>query len=806
MTLRRHLTSVVLVVVAAMLAAFALWDRQAISTDEAAGRAGHLFEAWRPEELSAVSLTTPDSRVELERVSEGPGESSWFEISGQTRAAGDEQSVEDLLLTLEYATFDRRVEGVDSKTLGLEPPALVVTVAMGQLRYTLRLGGPAPTPLGARYAEVLGGSRGAKQYVVGKELVRELTEDPAALRNKRLVPYLLPEIERYELAGGSCADATSKATGEAGASAIDDKGDEKRRGATGIDDKGDAERKGASAIDDTGDAERKGAAEKAQKSAGNPCNFVLRRAGLGGRASSDLMLESSVTGSVRASWRVVDVFVTALSRIDAVRFVTAGDEGPSPRVIRLVPRDPSRPTAELRIGGDCDGGTGTLVRRVAPEPVLACVPNKLVEIASVAPSRFVDRHLVGAPSGEITELTLSSGGIVVELARRERGWYLRKPEDRQIDAELGNALLERMAATEGELVPEQDVDESKLDLATPRATVRIWALAEQAGAKERIEELAIFAEREGRVTVRRVADGRVVSVSADDASAFLPAPSALRGLTIFEGVGKQVRGLELDCDGKRQKLTADAAGAWTLLEPKVGLRADSATAGELARMVRELSAVRWEAEHAEPRHGLAQPRCRITLRVAKAGPDGNALETGGAEDLAESTLRLGADTSGGLFAQRDGDDAVFVVPRALFVAAGGWHLDRGALMLDGPNTERVRVERGGQTLELLRRGESWILSGGESGQDTRSKTLGMLLENLIAEGVVSLGPAEKAHGFEAPTATIVSKARAGGKAVELSIGVSDVWRDERVYYVRKRGLEATFAVGSRHIKPVLDAL
>ena len=765
LNVRRHATTIALVAVAVVLGCVALFERTTITTGEAEGRRGLLFDAWRADELTRLSITLGASKVELVREREASGEASWFEADGARRTAADEQGVEDVLLTLEYAGFERRVEGLDRASLGLEPPKLELAIAMGRLAYSLRVGGPAPLPPGARYVEVEGGGRPRATFVISKELAGELELDPSALRNKKLVPYLSPEVARYEISGKPCDPWQSGTEG----------------GAVGGEEGADA----------------------------SACAFVLMRAGRGGRPASDLVLEAPAVRPIHASWRAVDGFVTAFGRLEAQRFVTDAPAQSAARIVRVVPRDTNKPTAELALGGECPGGAGTLVVRRGPDPVAACVDEKLVEAAlAYAPARFADRHVLGVPEADVAEVSLTAGDVTVELARRELGWHLRKPEDRQLELGPGNALLERMARAEGELVPPGEVDGAFFGLDAPRAKVRIVALpgGGDASQQPRIEELVIGAERERLVYVRRESDGNVLRIPRDAASVFFPAPSALRSVTVLDVKEKLVRGLSLDCGGKRQRVTRDGKGAVTLLEPRGELGADLATTNEIVELLRTLTAVRWDAERREPRHGLDAPTCTLALEFEGPAGDGGAPADGAGEKKRRHAIVIGAETSGGYFAQREGEDAVFVAPRSLVTAASGWLLDRSALMLDAASVERVSIVSGKTELVLVRRGAVWALAAGDSADDPRAAAVGSLLENLVAEAVVGLGPADATHGLDTPRASVSASARGGKKVYELSLGAADVWRDARVVYVRKRGVDATFAVRAGLLTPLFDAL
>ncbi len=744
--------NLVLLVLAAGLAAWLLWDRGRVSTAEADSRKLQIFDAWRPNDVTAVTLTLDKRTIELTRKDEN-GEASWSMRQDGADIPVDDQAVDDLLLSLEYAGYARRVEAEGAAAMGLEVPRMTVTVTMGKLRYVLRVGGDAASPAGSRYAEVEGGARPKTAYVLKRELVQALEEEPRALRSKRLVPYLSGEVARYEVSG---------ADGAAG--------------------------------------------------------FTLSRGTAGGRATVDMLVEAPGVAKQRASFRTVDGWVTTLAKLDALRFLEA-DAVPAaaahPARLKVVPRDGTRPTAELELGGACPDGR-MLVRRKAPDPVSACVDEKLLAGIAVPAALFVDGYALGVPQSDVSEIMLKDDAVTVDLARRGEGWHLRKPDDSQIDGAIGNALVERLAKVEGEPVAERD--EEKLGLKAPRAHVRIVGLPDRnAGpdGKENVEELDVGSEQKGEVYVRR-GDGVVLRVGAEVTAALLPAPSALRPTQILDVKLDEVRALALDCDGKRQRVTRDEKGTWAREEPASALGADPAACGELAEAVRTLTAVRWDAEKPEARHALDKPWCRITLMVAPRDADaGDEHGAPPAPSPASKTraveILLGAETGGGYFATRAGaaPGAVFVAPRPLGLMARQWLLDRGALMIEAADVDRVTIAAGERTLELARRGDSWIVAGTAHPNDTRAASAGKALEALLAEGVVAIGPPDAARdkelGLDKPKARITVLRREGKPKIDIVVGAADLWRDTRVHWVRAQGIDATFAVAQARLQPILEA-
>lgn len=192
--LRRHLATAVLVVLAtAGVVVVLVVDRGNVTTDESEHRKKNLVPAWRLDDIRAITLT---SRGKTAKVILGAptdaGQRLWeVELDGG-RFLANQQMVDQLLGTLEYATFERRVskDAVTEAELGLGSPATVVTVEMGTKTYRVAIGGVAPTPKDARYCEADGGI-----YVVTAQLAAALDMRPEALRTRTFVPYVSTDLK-----------------------------------------------------------------------------------------------------------------------------------------------------------------------------------------------------------------------------------------------------------------------------------------------------------------------------------------------------------------------------------------------------------------------------------------------------------------------------------------------------------------------------------------------------------------------------------------------------------------------------------
>jgi hypothetical protein len=525
--------------------------------------------------------------------------------------------------------------------------------------------------------------------------------------------------------------------------------------------------------------------------------YTLTRGGWGGRTAGAVLIEHGGV-KARAGYREVDALLTAIGRVEVTSFAAVPERDPDDAVtVTLTPR--SGAEVKLVVGGDCDDGV--LAVRRAPDPVAGCVPEAVARQLRVAPATLVDRRVVGTAETDLIEIKLDAGTTVVELAREGGGWHMRRPSDGEAGEEPVKSLLAAMLGAEGTLVPDADLD--ALGLRAPRARVRIIALPERGSATDDNvrEEHIDIGVASGEIThVRRKDDGAVLALDSDVADAFLPRPALLRGAEVVAEDTKYIRGLESDCDGKHQRLERGLDGNWSIAEPEdaeVGV--DGALVTELVDGLRQLKAVRWVAEAVEERHGLDPPSCRVALLLEEpdeSDPDGDKRKKRRVEVL------IGADTQGGHFARLASGEAVFVAPRALRNAVGIWLMSRTSLLFDDSDIDAIKLRAGdGRTLEVTRQGKKWK-AGGEGG-DQLGEQVHHAVDQLSSEVVLARGKEDL--GEPILTLEIVRRS-APDEPLRLVVGQAEIWRNVRIYRVRRSDIALTYGVSQTRIQALLDAL
>ncbi|WP_433935583.1 DUF4340 domain-containing protein [Sorangium cellulosum] len=772
-SLRRHATTLILVALAAAAAvALLVLDRGSVSTDEAERRRKNLFEAWRPDEITELTVTMASPGApQTARLTRGEvndaGQRPWnVEIDGQ-RYLADEPTVDQLLGTLEFATAERRVsaEAADAAVLGLASPRLTIALAMGPRRERLLLGGSAPTPPGAVYAEVAG--RGV--FVITKQLAAALDIPPDRLRSRSFVPYLASELSGLTLDGD-----------------------------------------------------------------GGPRRFSRAPWG-GGRGAGFRFAEGSPEGSgVRVSAEVMDRVLSALGRLQAEGFLPeevaqqAAASG-GPRVtLTLLPSDPSAKPGVIELGGACpDRPDHVVAVRREPTRAAACVHESALDPLTEDASRFVDLALVGAPLDEVAEVKLAvgdrgeGGARSLELARAGSEWHLRAPEDRPVPTETGRALVQAILDVRATRLLPTASDPRALGLDLPRASLRVLSTPAESPREgepqERIETLEIGAEQAGVVHVRRLEDGAIAEIPAAAAGALLPSEVSLRSMQVFDFPPDRISALRVERPGLVQRLRRTGDGAWQLVEPSgEGLAADNALAEELAELLGGLKAERWVAPDPGQGYGLAAPRLVVEAELSPAPGPGDAAARA-------ARVEIGARAGAGSFARAGHGAAVFVAPPAFEAAAGRLLLRRDVFAVAPEDIARVTLTpASGKPVVIEASPGGFTVAGAADLASATSAAAGVrdALADLRAEGAVALGKPEQHHGLTPPRLRIAvdlarpaaapaeggaGAARPPGGSFTIAIGAGDAFRGTNVVYARRDGVNAVYAIAQSRVRPLLEA-
>ncbi len=188
--MKRHLGTVILVVVAAALGLLLLRDRGSVSQTERSLRKDSVFPAWRREELSRIELEGQGPRLSLERSGD-----TW-KMHAPVEGPADGAQVELLVAALERGSVIRRVE--PGAATGLGAPRLRGWITMGKASLAFALGATSPQPEGSAYFQI----EGEAPIVIGASMVRELTKGADRYRDRTVISFSPGDVASLELSGG----------------------------------------------------------------------------------------------------------------------------------------------------------------------------------------------------------------------------------------------------------------------------------------------------------------------------------------------------------------------------------------------------------------------------------------------------------------------------------------------------------------------------------------------------------------------------------------------------------------------------
>lgn len=493
------------------------------------------------------------------------------------------------------------------------------------------------------------------------------------------------------------------------------------------------------------------------------------------RHGSSFRLESD---GVRAGRAAVDHLFAALSDAQAETFV---DDALADRQLAagatslvLVPRDPDRPRATIRVGGDCPQQPGDVVAaRTAPTLLSACVSRAIAEAIGLRRAALVDASPFYAHGDEIEDLRLEDlvSALRVDLARRGDGWHERAPEERDLGSEQSDSANLLAAALAGarasEVLGAASAAAERPFVARSRATI-----VRTGGSSTEIVELAAPAA-DGATWARRRDDGALLRLPPDVARRLQPHPAALRARILWTAPIDPADLVAIDSTcGRTAERVERQPGGWTLIAP-AGFAADPLAASDLAAALAHARAEEFVAEADDGTFGLTGPdSCKVSL-VARVSAEG------GTRPMA---LAFGDECAGGFYAKTSDDPAVFVAPASLRALASRPVLERRRFEVDPQAvTGLVLVLDGARRRVDL---------AAEAGAHARAAAA-----VLAVRAALHTGAAEPGEGFDHPTLELEITSRpAGGSpaATHLIFGARTALDDVNGYFARASGLDATF--------------
>lgn len=504
----------------------------------------------------------------------------------------------------------------------------------------------------------------------------------------------------------------------------------------------------------------------------------IRRAAYG-----DFVVDADGT---RVSAAALEKLWSAMGEMRAERFL---DDAEGDRlvanarvVVELVPREASKPRAEIAIGGACgEHDADVVVVRRSPSHLAACAPRGILD--GLAPASLADTRLFAARPDEMIELRLESSPTkVLDLARSGSGWHQRAPIDRvlaQDEVDGANALVLALSRAEGVLL---DRVEWQLK---PRsgAPFTVDPTVTVVRAEHGEEKLEIRAREASGVVVHRLADDAWLRVPLATARLLEPRAVAVRGRDVWGAIGTPpIARVSTRC-GVAQDVAHGDAG-WTMTAP-AGFAPDPAAVLDVANVVLRAKAESWIADADDGTFGFADAKCAVAITVAH---DGGAARLG---------LVLGADAPGGVFAHVEGEPSVFVVAKPVADAARRLVIDRSAFAIDAATASVVVAKRGARAELRAGRVDGGAADGGAKLADA--------IASLRADAALHVGPSARDEGLATPVLELRVASGDAGTARRIAFGGETTVGNEKMRFARVDGVDATFVVPEALVDAILEA-
>jgi hypothetical protein len=579
------------------------------------------------------------------------------------------------------------------------------------------IGGPAPTPAGARYAELtLDGQ--SRRLVLSQGLVSELDLPFDKFREPRLLEYGRSELSKIELGSG---------------------------------------------------------AAKVQLDLGEQGAFYTLASG-----------EHEL-----ANRNTIERVLTALARLATEQFVEIADAkralGAAANVLVLAVKDHAIKPITLSFGASCPKEPALALALVLREQDghasrAGCIPQDVATALHVGGDDVRLRRPFSARTDEVEELRVSRGSQKLELARKDKAFVLRGPSSADVPLDAGNARISAIIEARGEAVPSPSLKDLGLEPAAGELSIQLASADE---ASHRSEKVAVGTPRpDGRVCVKRDADGVVLCFSAETAHAFEPDATLLKGLGLLGFAPSELASFSVVAPDLRESVRRNDDGSYDLIEPK-GYLHDGSLVADAVQTLGTLQAARWVSGADNARFGLAEPRLRVTV----------TLKSGVSRELA-----VGAATEGGFFARLGPDPGVFVLARSAFSDLSTPLIDRALCPLAKSEIAKITLKIGSRSSSIERRGEAW---DGAAVSSARAGELAETLSALRADFTVHLGAAKANEALAKPN-LVVELSNGAGKSYRLRVGARDTLNDSPIAYARLDGVDATFALSQRTVQSLQD--
>jgi len=734
---------------------FVVFTRDSATSGELSGRADHLFQVFRPEKVSQISVEAAGRRVvirkqvllegapgstvpaepetdELRADEDAEGETADAKPASEPHAAAVWDQVEplqgtaevaridELLRAAHFATFIRKIapEDVQRGAFGLANPKPVLTLTLGTTTYVIRVGGNAPAPRDARYLE-LSGAPAAESgvFVVSGNTCDGLSVTPDSFVLRQVVPYAGSMLRSLVL-------------------------------------------------------------EQANR------RLALEQAGKGDFRFVDAF------GRARVARDAMDRLLLGLARTQTEPILVLAEAqaalGADATQVTLTPKDPKLPVAKLRFGGACPGfADRTVAIRDEPTPIAGCVPKLgLVELLA-APELLVDRALFRLRADEIEAFSVKGRDRSLDVVREGHSFKMRAPAVAAIDEDVGRARAEAISEVRGEWLGSDSAPDGpptrEIELSSGGAT----------DADVTTERVQIWEEAGGRGLARRLSDGAWLRLNPTAMRVFAVDSLLVRKRQLLDLEDAKIQTVTVTWGASVQVLSQPERGQFELTLPS-GYKSDGGLAVLLVDTVRGLTAESWIAEQDDGSFGFASQTAEF--RVVETTGEIHEFIVGGRAGM------------GSFYAKQQNADPIFTLKASAVETLTTWLVDRSGFMLEPSAVDTLSLKSPHGALDIKRLGSELVQVGGDFqlGQ-AKLSALGDVLSTVRPDAAVAFDANNPRYGFLRPSLDVRIKLT-DGSTVHWQVGLADTFRDTAIFYARVMGQAAVFVIPRQTITRILDAL
>lgn len=493
-------------------------------------------------------------------------------------------------------------------------------------------------------------------------------------------------------------------------------------------------------------------------------------------------------GAVLAAAAKVEELLSAFNDLEAESFVSDAALGDTfLRVEATTEREGREETNVLVVGAPC-GDRGEERHAQVDDGAIACVLTSRLDPLLGDPNALREDRPSTISDLEVASMTLALDGTTLRITRDAGAWKFalesggRTAEGEADDEAFASWLREIRQARATSFAPIAQLE--RYGLTRPRGRLE---LTDTEGSREVLEIGA--ASTEG-LFVRRADEPQVMVLPIAAEALLVPSTLRLRATRLWEHAERDVRRVVIARGRAREVLERDDRGL-TVVEP-LRLRADRDRSERLTRALARLDVTRFAAESATSEHGLAAPRFVIEVTI---DPEEGEPFT--------KTVRVGAATEGGAFAQIEGDSVVVLLPEELVGELADTFVDRSFLATPLREVESVRVLVEGRERTLAWNGTVFS-EGGEPLERGLSERLASAIEGLRATRVGPYAPAAVADGLTPPRARVIVTRGAGAEPRELEVRIGAPTGVEATAHVRRADLEVGATVAESALAPFFE--